>query len=76
MRKWLKKMREEKNISQQELADFLYISQNYYSNIENGKRQEDMNLSTAAKLADFFDIPLSTIRQHEELLTAKRQKPA
>ena len=38
----------------------------------NSKRQEDMNLSTAAKLADLFNIPLSAVRMHEEHLAALR----
>ena len=33
---------------------------------------KDMNLSTAAKLADVFNIPLSAVRMHEEQLAALR----
>ena len=72
MREWLKKLREDSGLTQSEIAESLGVSQHYYSNIENGKRQEDMNLSTASKLADLFNIPLSTVRMHEEQLAALR----
>lgn len=45
MRKWLKDLRNRKEFSQQILANMLEISQNYYSNIENGERQKDLDLS-------------------------------
>lgn len=72
MREWLKKLREENELSQQQVAEVLDISRQQYNFIENGKRQEDMNLSTAAKLADLFNIPLSAVRMHEEQLAALR----
>ncbi len=39
MREWLKEKREDKNLSQQELADKVEISQQYYSFIEKGNRR-------------------------------------
>jgi DNA-binding XRE family transcriptional regulator len=66
MRIWLRELRNKKNLSQATLAKEIGISQNYYSDIENGHKQTDMNLSIAAKIADFFNIPLSEIRLHEE----------
>lgn len=70
MRTWLKKLREQKKLRQIDVAKALNISCQQYSLIELGKRQEDMNLSTAAKISDFFDIPLSKIRCFEEESTA------
>lgn len=49
----LKDMREDRDITQQELASYLSISQNTYSQYENGKRQ--IPLETLVRLADFFE---------------------
>lgn len=50
----LKKLRKEKNLSQQDVADFLHITRAAYTNIENGKRETDFNgLST---LAEYFGV--------------------
>lgn len=68
MRKWLKALRNKNKLTQQDLAELLNISQNYYCDIENGVKQIDLNLSTASKLSDIFNIPLSTIRNYEEEL--------
>lgn len=68
MREWLKKLRKEKGLSQTDVAIEFNLTQNAYSKIENGDRQADLNLSTAAKIADYFDIPLSRIRCYEEQL--------
>lgn len=68
MRKWLKTLRDKNSLTQRDLADLLNISQNYYCNIENGVKQVDLNLSTASKLSDIFNIPLSTIRNYEEAM--------
>ena len=37
--KRLKELREQKNISQKEVAEFLNVKQNTYSQYENGQRQ-------------------------------------
>lgn len=72
MREWLKKLREDRGWRQVDVAEKLEVSIQQYNFIENGKRQEDMNLSTASKLADLFNIPLSAVRMHEEQLAALR----
>lgn len=71
MREWLKKLRKQNNITQNDMADMLNISQNYYSNIENGARAPHLTLPLASKISDIFDIPLSKIRNYEEALTEK-----
>lgn len=72
MRSWLKKLREQKNLTQTKTAELLGISRQSYNFIENYERQIDLNLSTASKISDIFEIPLSTIRNHEEALRAER----
>ena len=48
----LKDMREDQDITQRELADYLRISQNTYSQYENGKRQLPIEL--LIRLAEYF----------------------
>lgn len=65
MREWLKKLRLKRNLSQQNVADELGITQQYYNLIENGERQSKMTIDTAQKLAKIFDVPLDFILQNE-----------
>lgn len=67
MRGYLKEMREKKGFSQVTIAAELKISQQYYSLIEKGERQESLNLSMLCKLAEVFSVPLS------DLIAAERQ---
>lgn len=48
----LKDIREDRDITQQELASYLRISQNTYSQYENGKRQLPIEL--LIRLAEYF----------------------
>ena len=68
MRNWLKDIRDSKGYTQQHMANLLGVTVQQYNFIANGKRQQDLNLSTASKLSDIFEIPLSTIRNYEEAL--------
>ena len=45
MRAWLKDLRENRALTQAQVANQLQIKQNYYCEIENGKKQIDFNLS-------------------------------
>lgn len=49
----LKSMREDKDIKQRELADYLHIRQNTYSQYENGQRSLPVDVLIA--LAEFFE---------------------
>ena len=55
MREYLKKLRLKKKMTKQAVADFLGISQNYYTYIENGERQKSLDLAYASKLAELFN---------------------
>ena len=48
----LKKLRQERNLSQNDVATNLNISQNHYSNIEIGNRKPSVNI--AKKIAEFY----------------------
>lgn len=50
----LKQLREENNVSQSEIANFLNIKQNTYSQYETGKRQ--LPIDTLIKLAKFYKV--------------------
>lgn len=72
MRKWLYNLRTKRKMTQQEVAAELGMSIQQYNFIETGKRQVDLNLSTASKIAEFFNIALSTIKANEDEWLAKR----
>lgn len=65
MRKWLKKCRESKKMSQAELSNALGITQTYYSKIESGSRLHSLSLSMMNKLADVFGISIEQIAEYE-----------
>ena len=66
MRKYLKELRDKKEISQKQTANILGISQNYYSMIENGERQKDLDLSIVTKLAELFNVSVEWIAEQEK----------
>ena len=68
MRDYLKKLRDEHGLTAAETAKKLDISESYYSLIENGKRQEKMDLVFAAKISAIFSIELSEVLAQEKLL--------
>ncbi len=75
----LKELRENKNINQTTIADFLNISQEKYSRIENEKSKVDLN--TLIKLADFFHVTIDNLVDHnvpylldKSLLSEKQNK--
>lgn len=51
MRQNLKNARLEAKLTQQELADYLHISRNYYSQIETGAKSPSFRAALAIKLA-------------------------
>lgn len=66
MRAWLKELRESNNLTQAQMAKRLGITQNYYCEIETGKKQADLFFSTAIKLAGIFNITLDDISRYEQ----------
>ena len=54
MRNWLKKLREDKKLSQVQVADRTNIKQNYYSNIENDERRPSPEV--AQRIANVLDF--------------------
>lgn len=66
MRTYLKTIREEKGLSQQQTAEKIGISQNYYSMIENGERQKKLDLPIVTKLAELFNVSIEWIAEQEK----------
>ena len=52
----LKDLREDRDLTQKKLSEYLHIKQNTYSQYENGQRQ--IPLEILIKLADYYDITL------------------
>jgi putative transcriptional regulator len=46
--------RKEKGLTQQEMADQIEVSRQYYTDIENGKRQP--SVSTAKKIGEVLEV--------------------
>lgn len=65
MRAYLKELRINKAATQEETAAALNISQNYYSQIENGIKQKNIDLRLLIKLSDFFEVDLQSLVNDE-----------
>lgn len=66
LRDYLKKLRKDKHLTQQNVADSLGISATYYLYIENGERQKDLDLSIVMKLSELFDVTVEWIAEREK----------
>lgn len=67
-RQYLIEFREKANESQQDVADAVGISRQYYSFIEAGLRQKRMDVTLAVKLAHHFSVDVGEIIKHEDAL--------
>ena len=65
-RAWLKEARTKAGMSQAEVAKELGISEAYYSYIEAGERQKNMDITLCAKLSKIFSIEIRQIVELEE----------
>ncbi len=64
----MKTARETRNLTQKEAAARLDISESYYSMIEGGTRQRNLDIALASKISMLFDIPLQRIVDEEKYL--------
>lgn len=71
MRSYLKEIREQLGLSQQDVAEKLGISLSYYSLIESGNRQKSMELITAQKISMVLNISIESIISEELKLSLK-----
>lgn len=65
MRLWLRNKREEFRLTQQQMADKLGITQQYYSLIENGGRRTDMDIPLLKRLSEIFGMSVEEIINEE-----------
>lgn len=65
MRVWLKKLRDEKGLSQQNLADYLGVTRQYYQQIEAGDRMPKITMEITSKLSKLYNIGLQEIAEME-----------
>lgn len=68
----LKELREEKGLSQGDLAEALFVSQQAVSKWERGRGYPD--ILTLRKIADLFEVPLDSLIGVEEYEGAKEKK--
>lgn len=71
MRQYLVDLRVQHGFSQQDVANRLGISRQYYQMIENGERQKHLALSLASSFAVLYGVSVMDIEHHEmELATS------
>lgn len=61
MRTWLKEKRQAAGLTMAQMAEKLWITESYYSNIEAGKRQKELDLTIAAQLAHILHMSIEEI---------------
>jgi len=65
MRVYLKELRENNEMTQQDVANVIKVTRQYYQKIESGGRQQRMEIAFAAKLADAFNVSIEHIIEKE-----------
>lgn len=68
MREWLQQARIKAGMSQQETANRLNLTRQYYAMIENGKRQKSLDILLAKKIGVLFDISLDQIAEYDAIM--------
>ena len=53
-------------LAQQDVADSIGITRQYYALIEAGERQKKMDITLVSDLAKHFGLPISTIIKMEQ----------
>lgn len=66
MREWLKQKRTQNGLTMAEMAEKLDLTESYYSRIESGDRQKNMDISILRKLSSIFDMTAEEIINLEE----------
>ncbi len=61
MRRWLQKARKKAGMTMAEVAEKISISESYYSMIEAGERQKQMDITLAVKLADVLGLSIESV---------------
>lgn len=72
MRQYLVDLRVQHGLSQQDVANRLGISRQYYQMIENGERQKHLALSLASSFAVMYGVSVMDIEHHEMELAKQK----
>ncbi len=67
VREYLIEAREKAGLTQQDVANRIGISRQYYQMVETGERQKRMDLSLAGGLSVVLNIPIAEIVQRESV---------
>lgn len=73
-RMYLQKLREQRNETQQDVANALGISRQYYAMIEDGSRQKRMDILLVSRIADHFDMAVSDVIALEKEMNAEKKE--
>ncbi len=66
MRNWLKEARTKQRLTQKQMADALGITEAYYSRIECGDRQKNMDVSLAIGIGNILGMSVQEVIDAEE----------
>lgn len=66
MRNWLKEARTKQRLTQKQMADALGITEVYYSRIECGDRQKNMDVSLAIGIGNILGMSVQEVIDAEE----------
>ncbi len=73
LRQYLVDLREQRNETQQDVANVLGVSRQYYAMIENAQRQKNLDLMVMTSLAQHFGMSLAAIAKKELAYIAQSQ---
>lgn len=70
MRRYLYELRKLNKMTQQDVADRLKISRQYYGFVENGERKKEMSISMLYSFAEIFNAPVAELIEAERNFSA------
>lgn len=74
MRNYLKKARKELGLTQSDVAKKIGISTNYYCDIENGNRQQEMKATLLIELSTVLKIPINSMLAMENAKKSEKEE--
>ena len=68
MRIWLQDARVKAGLTQQETANRLHLTRQYYTMIEKGQRQKSLDILLAKKISELFNLTLEQIAEYDNII--------